>query len=117
MAFAITQNCCSDASCVSVCPVNCIHPTPDEPEHQWPGVWADQAPLLCLLHDGDLAHQHADGVLDRHRVQRGVIGVQHQYSVHRPSLHPAWTFELSWTCNRFRHVLGMKKPSSGTLDG
>ena len=32
MAFAITQNCCSDASCVSVCPVNCIHPTPDEPE-------------------------------------------------------------------------------------
>ncbi|MCO7219437.1 FAD-dependent oxidoreductase [Klenkia sp. PcliD-1-E] len=32
MAFAITQNCCSDASCVSVCPVNCIHPTPDEPD-------------------------------------------------------------------------------------
>jgi ferredoxin--NADP+ reductase len=31
MAFAITQTCCSDASCVSVCPVNCIHPTPDEP--------------------------------------------------------------------------------------
>lgn len=32
MAFAITQTCCADASCVSVCPVNCIHPTPDEPE-------------------------------------------------------------------------------------
>ncbi|GAA2785462.1 4Fe-4S binding protein [Saccharopolyspora taberi] len=32
MAFAITQTCCNDASCVSVCPVNCIHPTPDEPE-------------------------------------------------------------------------------------
>ncbi|GHF96025.1 MULTISPECIES: FAD-dependent oxidoreductase [Amycolatopsis] len=31
MAFAITQTCCTDASCVSVCPVNCIHPTPDEP--------------------------------------------------------------------------------------
>ncbi|WP_433338013.1 FAD-dependent oxidoreductase [Spirillospora sp. CA-294931] len=31
MAFAITQNCCNDASCVSVCPVNCIHPTPDDP--------------------------------------------------------------------------------------
>jgi len=31
MAFAITQTCCNDASCVSVCPVNCIHPTPDEP--------------------------------------------------------------------------------------
>ncbi|MHC1563592.1 FAD-dependent oxidoreductase [Actinomycetospora sp. C-140] len=31
MAFAITQTCCTDASCVAVCPVNCIHPTPDEP--------------------------------------------------------------------------------------
>ncbi|WP_149549452.1 FAD-dependent oxidoreductase [Streptomyces marokkonensis] len=30
MAFAITQTCCSDATCVSVCPVNCIHPTPEE---------------------------------------------------------------------------------------
>lgn len=29
--FVITQTCCSDAACVSVCPVNCIHPTPDEP--------------------------------------------------------------------------------------
>jgi len=27
----ITQNCCNDASCVPICPVNCIHPTPDEP--------------------------------------------------------------------------------------
>ncbi|WP_323792511.1 4Fe-4S binding protein [Nocardioides sp.] len=31
-AFAITQSCCSDASCVSVCPVNCIHPAPGEPD-------------------------------------------------------------------------------------
>ncbi|OLT45223.1 ferredoxin-NADP reductase [Saccharomonospora sp. CUA-673] len=32
MVFAITQTCCNDATCVSVCPVNCIHPTPDEPD-------------------------------------------------------------------------------------
>lgn len=32
MAFVITQSCCNDASCLSVCPVNCIHPTPDEPD-------------------------------------------------------------------------------------
>ncbi len=32
MAYAITQGCCADASCVSVCPVNCIHPTPEERE-------------------------------------------------------------------------------------
>lgn len=32
MPFAITQSCCSDASCIAVCPVNCIHPTPEERE-------------------------------------------------------------------------------------
>ncbi|WP_040773189.1 4Fe-4S binding protein, partial [Rhodococcus rhodnii] len=30
MAYVITQACCNDASCVSACPVNCIHPTPEE---------------------------------------------------------------------------------------
>lgn len=32
MSFAITQSCCVDASCVSACPVNCIHPAPGEPD-------------------------------------------------------------------------------------
>ncbi|MFC9699544.1 FAD-dependent oxidoreductase [Streptomyces sp. NPDC056943] len=32
MTYAITQTCCSDATCVAVCPVNCIHPTPGEPD-------------------------------------------------------------------------------------
>ena len=32
MAYVITQSCCSDASCVRVCPVNCIHPAPGEPD-------------------------------------------------------------------------------------
>jgi ferredoxin/flavodoxin---NADP+ reductase len=31
MVHVITQSCCNDASCVNVCPANCIHPTPDEP--------------------------------------------------------------------------------------
>jgi ferredoxin--NADP+ reductase len=31
MTFVITQGCCNEASCVSVCPVNCIHPAPGEP--------------------------------------------------------------------------------------
>jgi ferredoxin--NADP+ reductase len=31
MPYVITQSCCSDGSCVYACPVNCIHPTPDEP--------------------------------------------------------------------------------------
>ncbi|MFD4404209.1 4Fe-4S binding protein [Nocardia sp. NPDC058499] len=32
MAYVITQRCCNDASCVSECPVDCIRPTPDQPE-------------------------------------------------------------------------------------
>ncbi|MEV4257487.1 FAD-dependent oxidoreductase, partial [Spirillospora sp. NPDC049652] len=32
MPHVVTQSCCNDASCVHACPVNCIHPTPDEPD-------------------------------------------------------------------------------------
>lgn len=31
MTYVITQSCCNDASCVEVCPVDCIHPAPEEP--------------------------------------------------------------------------------------
>jgi ferredoxin/flavodoxin---NADP+ reductase len=31
LPHVITQSCCSDGSCVYACPVNCIHPSPDEP--------------------------------------------------------------------------------------
>ena len=33
MTYVITEPCIgtTDASCVEVCPVDCIHPTPDEP--------------------------------------------------------------------------------------
>ena len=41
MALVITASCCNDASCVSVCPVNCIHPTPDDPDF-------DQAEMLYI---------------------------------------------------------------------
>ena len=32
MTYVITQSCCSDATCVRVCPVGCIHPAPGEPD-------------------------------------------------------------------------------------
>ncbi|GAA1705580.1 FAD-dependent oxidoreductase [Microbacterium sediminicola] len=32
MPHVITPECCSDASCVQVCPVNAIHPAPNEPD-------------------------------------------------------------------------------------
>ena len=36
MTYVITQPCIDvkDASCVAVCPVECIHPTKDEPDFQ-----------------------------------------------------------------------------------
>jgi ferredoxin--NADP+ reductase len=32
MTYVITQGCCNDASCVAVCPVDCIHPAPGDPD-------------------------------------------------------------------------------------
>jgi ferredoxin/flavodoxin---NADP+ reductase len=32
MAFVITQACCNDAGCATACPVDCIHPMPDDPD-------------------------------------------------------------------------------------
>ncbi|MEV0341426.1 FAD-dependent oxidoreductase [Nocardia sp. NPDC050713] len=31
MVHVVTQSCCNDAGCVTACPANAIHPTPDEP--------------------------------------------------------------------------------------
>lgn len=33
MTHVVTRACCNDAACAAVCPVNCIHPTPGEPEY------------------------------------------------------------------------------------
>jgi ferredoxin--NADP+ reductase len=47
MPHVITQSCCSDASCVYACPVNCIHPTPDEPDfHSAEMLYID--PVECV---------------------------------------------------------------------
>ena len=67
MAYAITQACCSDASCVAVCPVNCIHPTPDEPDFGTTdmlyvdpracidcGACADACPVDAIYAEGEL---------------------------------------------------------------
>ncbi|MEH3142123.1 MAG: FAD-dependent oxidoreductase [Mycobacterium kyogaense] len=67
MAYVITQNCCSDASCLAACPVGCIHPRPDEPGfgtaeilHIDPeacidcGACADVCPVDAILPDTGL---------------------------------------------------------------
>ncbi|TJZ79631.1 4Fe-4S dicluster domain-containing protein [Rhodococcus oryzae] len=67
MAFVITQPCCNDASCTEVCPVDCIHPTPDErgfkstemlyidPETCIDcGLCVDACPVDAIFRDDDL---------------------------------------------------------------
>lgn len=46
MAYAVTQGCCNDATCVAVCPVNCIHPTPEE---RAAGVVGDSASEMVFI--------------------------------------------------------------------
>lgn len=70
MTHVITQNCCNDASCVSVCPVNCIHPTPGEPGFATAemlyidpdscidcGVCVDACPVGAIDPDFDMAQR------------------------------------------------------------
>jgi ferredoxin len=33
MAYVITDSCTKDNHCIEACPVNCIHPTEDEPNY------------------------------------------------------------------------------------
>ncbi|MBY6412369.1 FAD-dependent oxidoreductase [Rhodococcus sp. BP-252] len=67
MTFVILQQCCNDASCTDVCPVDCIHPTPDEPEfmtsdmlHIEPdvcidcGACVDECPVDAIRADHEL---------------------------------------------------------------
>ncbi|MEU3657662.1 FAD-dependent oxidoreductase [Streptomyces sp. NPDC032161] len=67
MTYVVTQNCCNDATCVSVCPVNCIHPTPDEPGYATAemlyidpdscidcGACADACPVDAIVTEFDL---------------------------------------------------------------
>lgn len=47
MTFVITQGCCNDASCIAVCPVQCIRPRPGDPDF----VTAEQLyidPATCI---------------------------------------------------------------------
>lgn len=68
MPHVITQSCCSDGSCVFACPVNCIHPTPDEPDfltaemlHIDPracvdcGACVDACPVEAIVPDSKLS--------------------------------------------------------------
>jgi len=47
MTYVITGSCIKDDSCIEVCPVDCIHPTPDAPDFET----AEQLyidPVVCI---------------------------------------------------------------------
>ncbi|WP_020102441.1 FAD-dependent oxidoreductase [Mycobacterium sp. 360MFTsu5.1] len=67
MAYVITQNCCKDASCIPVCPVDCIRPAPsgggfDAAEMLYIdpdscidcGACFDECPVDAIHYDDDL---------------------------------------------------------------
>ncbi|WP_190813257.1 FAD-dependent oxidoreductase [Saccharopolyspora pogona] len=76
MTYVITRSCCNDATCVTVCPVNCIHPTPDEPDYATAemlyidpdtcidcGACVDVCPVEAITPDFDLT-ENAERYLD-----------------------------------------------------
>lgn len=67
MAYVITQNCCKDASCVPVCPVDCIRPAGDGGEFTGTemlyidpvtcidcGACLEECPVDAIYHEDDL---------------------------------------------------------------
>ncbi|WP_392424526.1 4Fe-4S binding protein [Barrientosiimonas humi] len=99
MTFVITQSCCADASCVSVCPVNCIHPTPDEPDfghvdtlYVDPSVCIDCGACLDACPVG--AARPADSLVGREK--RFVEINAEFYKDHRT--------ETEWTAPAFTHA-------------
>jgi ferredoxin--NADP+ reductase len=46
MTFVITQNCCTDASCIPICPVDCIRPLPGTGGVTAPMLYID--PATCV---------------------------------------------------------------------
>ena len=92
MTHVITRACCNDASCVAVCPVNCIHPTPDEPDFLTAemlyidpetcidcGACIDECPVSAIYPDDQLPEQeepflqiNADYYRD-HDVEGGLV--------------------------------------------
>ncbi|MBB3037593.1 FAD-dependent oxidoreductase [Hoyosella altamirensis] len=73
MPHVVTQSCCSDASCVFACPVNCIHPTPDAPDFLQAemlyidpeacvdcGACAEACPVDAIVPHTKLSDSHAE---------------------------------------------------------
>ena len=110
MAFAITQACCNDASCLSVCPVNCIHPTPDEPDFGTTDLLHID-PRACI--DCGACADVCDTVMDKMGYARGLIkystqnGVDQNWTSRQILRHVARPRVLVYSAVLLAIVLGM----------
>ena len=80
MPHVITQSCSSDGSCVYACPVNCIHPSPDEPGFATaemlyidPAACVDCGACGRACPVGAISTAVEAGGFAVHRAQRGVL--------------------------------------------
>jgi ferredoxin--NADP+ reductase len=73
MTFVITQGCCNDGSCITVCPVQCIRPRPGDPDFSSTeqlyidpetcidcGACLDECPVEAVHSDWDLPEELSD---------------------------------------------------------
>lgn len=93
MAYVITQNCCKDASCVPVCPVDCIRPAGGAGEFTGTemlyidpeacidcGACMEECPVDAIYYDEDLPPDQERfrdinaGYFERHPLQAGEHG-------------------------------------------
>lgn len=81
MAYVIAEPCIGtkDTACVAVCPVDCIHPTKDEPDFQSEqmlyidpdtcidcGLCVDECPVKAIFSEEDLPEEWS-GFIERNK--------------------------------------------------
>ncbi|ALG83876.1 FAD-dependent oxidoreductase [Gordonia phthalatica] len=119
MTYVITQSCCSDAACVAVCPVNCIHPTPEERGfgtsdilHVDPdacidcGACADACPVNAIF--------PADRLGERDRV---FVDINAAYYRENPDISSGWTDVVYPEIPRLPHDLRVAIVGTGPSGG
>ncbi|MGQ0845751.1 MAG: FAD-dependent oxidoreductase [Sporichthyaceae bacterium] len=105
MTHVILRSCCNDATCVPACPVNCIHPTPDEPGYGTTemlyidpdgcvdcGACVDVCPVEAIAADYDLTELN-ERYLDINALYFANPAVQGYSSTPAQAHRPTWAGE------------------------
>lgn len=98
MTFVIDGTCCKDASCVEVCPAQCIHPRPGESDFETADqLYIDPRACIgcgaCVIECPVGAISHEDDLFD---ADRKFIETNALYFVNHPTPEPVSPFENGW---------------------